>query len=384
MRESLEIVIFGLSVTSSWGNGHATTFRALMRGLDARGHRVTFIERDLPWYADNRDMPRVPYGRVFVYSSVPRMMRRFGKLVANADLVIVGSYVPNGAEIGEWATRAAKGITAFYDIDTPVTLAALDRATCDYISRQLVPRYDLYLSFTGGPTLRRIERRFGARMVRTLYCSADPKIHAPESRKPRWDLGYIGTYSEDRQPWMDELLLCPAKAQSELRMVVAGAQYPKKLAWPSNVDRIEHLSPGRHRRFYGSQRFTLNLTREHMRRVGFSPSVRLFEAAACGTPIISDCWPGLDTFFQTGREILIARSRRDTLEYLSDISERERLALGRNARNRILRGHTAVHRALELESYVAELRGSASESRERSSSSVEEPVPVSVAEQTGY
>ncbi len=384
MREPLEIVIFGLSVTSSWGNGHATTFRALMRGLDARGHHVTFLERDLPWYSHNRDMPRVSYGRVCLYSTLPAMMRRFAKLVTNADLVIVGSYVPNGHAIGEWVARTAKGITAFYDIDTPVTVAALERGTCDYISRALICRYHLYLSFTGGPTLRKIERQFGARMVRTLYCSADPKIHSPEPRKPHWDLGYIGTYSEERQRWLDELLLTPAQQRRELRMVVAGAQYPKAVSWPANVDRIEHLSPGKHRRFYASQRFTLNLTREQMRRVGFSPSVRLFEAAACGTPIISDSWPGLETFFQPGKEILVARSRKDTLEYLNDVSDKERAALARNARNRILNRHTALHRALELESYVAELRGATQDSRGKVPASVREPVSVGVTEQPGY
>lgn len=382
MRESLDIVIFGLSVTSSWGNGHATTFRSLMRGLDARGHRVTFLERDLPWYSQNRDLPRVPYGRVHIYSSVPAMMRRFSKQIAAADLVIVGSYVPEGEQIGDWVTRTAKGITGFYDIDTPVTLAALERGSCDYISRRLVARYDLYLSFTGGPTLRRIERRFGAGAVRTLYCSADPEIHSPENRKPRWDFGYIGTYSEDRQPWLQEFLLAPARERREFRMVVAGAQYPKAVCWPANVDRIQHLPPGKHRRFYASQRFTLNLTREQMRRVGFSPSVRLFEAAGCATPIISDAWPGLDSFFQPGKDILVARSRRDVLEYLSDMTEQERGALGRNARNCILNRHTAVHRAIELESYVAELRGL--RPQRNSAGALEQPAPVTVAEQPGY
>ncbi|HEX5423724.1 MAG TPA: glycosyltransferase [Candidatus Acidoferrales bacterium] len=361
MNESLDIVIFGLAVTSSWGNGHATTYRALMRGLDARGHTVTFLERNLPWYAHNRDLPRSPYGRVHTYSNLRKMKERFRKLVAAADLVIVGSYVPDGSEIGEWVTRTSKGLTAFYDIDTPVTLAALERGHCNYISPSLIGRYDLYLSFTGGPTLRQVERRFGARNARPLYCSVDPGIYATESCPTRWDLGYIGTYSEDRQPWLDRFMLAPARESATVRMVVAGAQYPPEIDWPRNVKRIVHLSPRGHRRFYNAQRFTLNLTRDEMRRAGYSPSVRLFEAAACGTAIISDSWPGLDTFLRPGKEILITRSGRDTLEYLTDLPEKNRIAIGLNARARILSEHTAVHRAIELESYVLASRGVSSE-----------------------
>jgi len=361
MNDSLNLVIFGLSVTSSWGNGHATTYRALMRGLHARGHRVVFLERNLPWYAQNRDLPKLPFGRVHTYASLAGMKEKFCKIVAGADLVMVGSYVPEGISLGEWVIRTAKGATAFYDIDTPVTLAAVDRGACDYLSMRLISRYDLYLSFTGGATLRRVVR-LGARNAAPLYCSVDPKVHSPESREPRWDLGYIGTYSEDRQEWMERLMLAPAREWKEARMVVAGAQYPAAISWPANVERIEHLPPRKHRRFYNSQRFTLNLTRDEMRKAGYSPSVRLFEAAACATPIISDAWPGLDSFFQPGDEILLTRSGKNTLEYLREFPEKDRMALGVNARNRILRQHTALHRAMELESYVAALRGARSES----------------------
>jgi spore maturation protein CgeB len=383
MRDSLDIVIFGLSVTSSWGNGHATTYRALMRGLDDRGHRVTFLERNLPWYVRNRDLPKPPYGRACTYSSLSAMMGQFQTLVTNADLVIVGSYVPNGDAIGGWVTRTAKGVTAFYDIDTPVTLAGLERGNCEYVSAHLIERYDLYLSFTGGPTLRKIERRYGARNVKPLYCSADPKVHSPETRKLRWDLGYIGTFSADRQVRLEQVMLACAREWKQARMVVAGAQYPRAVSWPRNVERIEHVAPGKHRRFYNSQRFTLNLTRDEMRRVGYSPSVRLFEAAACATAIISDSWPGLETFFKPGRDILITRSSRDTLEYLQDLPERERMTLGRKARNRILAQHTAAHRAVELESYLAAVRGERPESaRERAGAA--SAVALNLAEQPTY
>lgn len=354
---TLSIVILGLSITSSWGNGHATTYRGLMRELTRRGHRVTFLERNLPWYAANRDLPTPPYGRTFVYSGLAQLKRRFARLIGEADLVMVGSFVPEGVEVGEWVVRRAHGITAFYDIDTPITLGKLARGDTDYLSRALVRRYDLYLSFTGGPVLEHLERRFGARMARPLYCSVDPGLYAPERRAARWDLGYMGTYSDDRQPVLERLLCDAARAWPEGRFAVAGPQYPKNIRWPGNIRRWQHLAPNRHRAFYTAQRFTLNVTRDAMVRAGWSPSVRLFEAAACATPVISDVWPGIDSFFVPGKEILLARSARDSLAFLRGLSEEERLAIGAAARARVLANHTAAHRAAELEAYLLAMLG---------------------------
>lgn len=355
MTKPLDIVILGLSITSSWGNGHATTFRALVRALSARGHNVCFLERDMPWYAEHRDLPNPPYGLTQLYKSLAELKRRFARKVANADLCIVGSYVPDGVAVGEWVMHTCRGVKAFYDIDTPVTLARLASGDAEYLNNRLVRSYDLYLSFTGGPVLRKIERELGSPMARTLYCSVDPKVYFPEDRKTKWDLGYMGTYSVDRQPSLDELLIAPARRSRELKAVVAGSMYPSEVSWPDNVERIEHLAPAAHRRFYNSQRFTLNLTRADMRTAGFSPSVRLFEAAACGTAIISDDWPGLETFFQLDKEILTASSTDQVLAYLNEIDDDTRRAIGERARMRILASHTSEQRAIELEGYVAEV-----------------------------
>jgi spore maturation protein CgeB len=360
MTKPLNIVIFGLSITSSWGNGHATTFRALVRALSARGHNVSFFERDMPWYAAHRDLPNPPYGLTQLYKSVAELKRKFTSKVTQADLCIVGSYVPDGISIGEWVTQQCRDVKAFYDIDTPVTLAKLASGKSEYLSARLVPRYDLYLSFTGGPVLRKIERELGSPMARALYCSVDPKAYFPEERPSKWDLGYMGTYSVDRQSSLNELLIEPARRSPVLKTVVAGPMYPRELSWPNNVERIEHLPPASHRRFYSSQRFTLNITRADMRAAGYSPSVRIFEAAACGTAIISDKWPGLETFFDTENEILTASSSEEVLAYLRDISENDRRALGDRARVRVLGNHTSEQRAIELENYVAEVRQTAS------------------------
>jgi spore maturation protein CgeB len=353
----MNIVILGLTITSSWGNGHATTFRGLVRELSARGHDVLFLERDRPWYAENRDLPTPPYGRTAVYDSVEELFDRFGPAVRDADLAVLGSYVPDGVTVGDWVTRRARGVTAFYDIDTPVTMTKLARGEHEYLSPALVPRFDLYLSFTGGPILERIERQYGARRAVALYCSCDPQIHrAAPDPSAVWDLGYIGTYSEDRQPTLTRLMLEPARRRPEWRCVVAGPMYPEEIVWPANVERVTHLPPAEHAAFYTAQKFTLNVTRADMVAAGWSPSVRLFEAAACGTPIISDDWPGLESFFIPGREVLVARTAADTVRYVHGLPEEERQAIGRRARSRVLAQHTAAHRAAELEAYVMEAR----------------------------
>jgi spore maturation protein CgeB len=252
--------------------------------------------------------------------------------------------------------ETATGVKAFYDIDTPVTADGLKQGSCVYISAELVGAYDLYLSFTGGPMLERMRQDYGARMVRPLYCSADPDLYYPEEAPCRWDLGYMGTFSADRAAALKRLLLEPARRWKEGRLVVAGALYPEWMKWPRNVSHLEHVAPDQHRGFYVGQRFTLNVTRRAMVDAGYSPSVRLFEAASCAVPIISDEWNGLEEFFEPGKEILVARRTTEVLEYTRELPEAQRVAIGQRARKRVFAGHTAHHRARELERYLAEAR----------------------------
>jgi spore maturation protein CgeB len=353
----LDIVILGLTITSSWGNGHATTYRSLAKALSARGHRVTFLERDVPWYRDHRDLPSSPHWETRLYHDLRDLPREHGHRLAHADLVILGSYVPDGAVLADWVTANARGVTAFYDIDTPVTLAGLQSGRVDYISAALIPRFDLYLSFTGGPVLEVIERDYGSPRARPLYCGVDPDHHGPVVVEPRWTCGYLGTYSDDRQPALERLLLAPAQRLPGRLFVVAGPQYPAEIAWPLNVERIVHLPPDGHAAFYCAQAYTLNLTRSAMVAAGFSPSVRLFEAAACGTPIITDRWDGIDSFFAPSEEILIADTAADVAAIILDLPEERRRGIAEAARRRVLAHHTAGHRARDLEHYYAEVVG---------------------------
>jgi spore maturation protein CgeB len=348
----MNIVFLGLSITSSWGNGHATNYRALVRELTARGHDVLFLERDKPWYASQRDLPAPPWGRTALYDSLEELEEHASEIEA-AELVVIGSYVPEGVAVAERVLGRARGTVAFYDIDTPITLGKLRRGDTEYLSPALIGRFDLYLSFTGGPTLQVLEDEFGARRALAFYCLVDPAAYRPLQETPYRNLGYLGTYSDDRQPVLEQLLIEPARRLAECDFAVAGPQYPEEIEWPGNVERIEHVAPADHPRFYASQCFTLNVTRAQMRAVGWSPSVRLFEAAACAVPVISDRWAGLDQIFKPGEEILVADSPEDVVGYLTKTSEDRRLAIGERARARVLAEHTAERRCELLEAEVA-------------------------------
>ena len=348
----LSIVVFGLSLSSSWGNGHATTYRALLKAMAARGHEISFFERDVPWYASNRDLPSPDYCSLVLYEDLNSVLGYRGQ-IQRADLVIIGSYVAEAVLLAELLRPLAQRL-AFYDIDTPVTLAALRRGDAAYISHTGIQLYDMYLSFSAGPSLRVLETEFSARRTAALFCAVDPDQYRPTQTvdEPRWALGYLGTYSSDRQPVLDRLLLEPARRRPDLRFVVAGPQYPADIQWPDNVDRIEHLPPASHADFYNDLCWTLNVTRSDMIAAGYSPSVRLFEASACGTPIISDEWLGLAEIFALGDELVTASSSDDVLYYLS-LSNRDRRRIGMAGRARTLAGHTANHRAMELETHIA-------------------------------
>jgi spore maturation protein CgeB len=347
----MKLVVLGLSLSSSWGNGHATTFRALLKAFAARGHDILFLERDVPWYRDHRDVTDPAYCRLEYYTGLPGLSR-WRQEIAGADAVMVGSYVPEGVEVARYVQVHARGATAFYDIDTPVTLAKLERGDFEYLSPEVIPGYDVYLSFTGGPTLRRIERQYGAPAARALYCSVDPDAYPPLDVPKRWDLSYLGTYSPDRQPTLERLLIEPARGMPERRFVVAGPQYPADIDWPANVERIDHLPPAGHPAFYAASRYTLNVTRADMIAAGWSPSVRLFEAAACAVPVVSDIWEGLDSIFQPGKEIVLARGTEDVVALLS--LDADARAMGGRARARVMHGHRAADRAAELEAHLAE------------------------------
>ena len=344
----LSFVFLGLSLRSSWGNGHATTYRSLIRALVRRGHDVVFMERNVPWYAASADLRHPDFCRLALYDDVGDLERRHGRALRQADVVILGSYVPEGVAVAEVVLGQARGLVGFYDIDTPVTLGKLDRDDEEYISRSIVPAFDFYLSFASGPCLTRLGTAYGARRPWPFHCMVDPSLYGPTGERTVWDVGYLGTYSADRQPALERLLLEPARRLPDKRFVIAGAQYPPEIRWPANVDRIEHVPPAGHASFYSRLRFALNLTRADMLATGWAPSVRLFEAASCGTAILTDRWPGFDSFFPEGEAILVADDAADVVDALA-LDRRAVAVLARRARQIVLAGHTGDRRAEELE-----------------------------------
>lgn len=352
----MKLVVFGLSVSSSWGNGHATTYRSLLRAFAARGHEITFYEWDAPWYrGENRDLPDPDFCRLVLYADWGGARSGALSEARSADAVIVGSYVHEGPRVIDDLLGAGVDHLNFYDIDTPVTVAGLRNGATDYLRADQVPAFSRYLSFTGGHFLREvIEGELGARCASPLYCSVDPEKYTSAVHDPDLavDLAYMGTYAPDRQPVVERFLVEVARRLPDRTFLVAGPQYPEDLRWPRNVRHIPHLPPARHASFYSSARWQLNATRADMVAAGWSPSVRLFEAGAVGAPVISDSWPGLDSIFEPGREILLPGSTDDVVRAIAGTSDEERIEIGRAMRARILAEHTAATRAAELEAYL--------------------------------
>ncbi len=353
----MKVVIYGLTITSAWGNGHATTYRSLIKSLSRLGHQIVFVEKDVEWYRGNRDLPVPGFCTVRLYDDWQIEERSLVAEAAHADAIVIGSYFPDAILATRALLSAGHGPLLFYDIDTPITMSKLrNGGRTEYLEASLIPHYAAYLSFTGGPILGELEERFRSPRAVAFYCSVDPDLYRPTTvrEKYRSDLSYLGTFAADRQPQLMELLNGSAALLKANSFLVAGAMYPENVPWGANVKRLTHVAPPDHPAFYSSSRFTLNLTRSEMIDSGFSPSVRLFEASACGVAILSDQWKGIETFLTPAQEILLPRDARETAYYLTAFGESERLQLGRRARERILAEHTSDHRARQFEEIVAQ------------------------------
>jgi spore maturation protein CgeB len=351
----MKLVIFGLTVSSSWGNGHATLWRGLIGALTRRGHHVTFFERDVPYYAGHRDLTALPAGRLVLYPSWDQAQECARAELAGEDVGIVTSYCPDAIAATALLLDSDVQCRMFYDLDTPVTLARLAAGEdVAYLGSRLLADFDLVLSYTGGAALELVRERLGARAAVALYGSVDPDVHRPSAPSEAYhnDFSYLGTYAADRQSALAALLIEPARRLHGRKFLIGGAQYPQDFPWAANIYFAGHVPPPRHPEFYASSRLTLNVTRQTMARLGWCPSGRLFEAAACGTPIVSDCWDGLEAFFTPGREILPSRHSGDVIAAL-ELSDGELSRIARDARDRTLTQHTAERRAIELEAALA-------------------------------
>jgi len=342
----MKLVIFGLTVSSSWGNGHATLWRGLCNALARQGHEITFFEKDMPYYADHRDLKQPELFELKLYPLWEDARGIAKAAVAGSDVAVVTSYCPD-ARLASDLVLNSPTLKVFYDLDTAVTIESYRlRGAADYIPSYGLSDFDLVLSYVGGRALEELQQLLGAKRVAPLYGSVDPAVHrqvAPSSSYDS-DLSYLGTYAADRQTALEELFLEPAHRLPERKFLLGGAQYPDSFPWNKNVWFVRHVPPPEHPAFYSSSKATLNVTRGAMASFGYCPSGRLFEAAACATPVVSDSWEGLSEFFEPGREILVASSADDVVAAIE--GDREELqAVGRAARERVLGAHTSEHRS---------------------------------------
>jgi len=357
----VKIVIFGLTISSSWGNGHATLWRGLCKNLVQLGHQVVFFERDVPYYAGTRDFSELPGGRLELYPNWDEIKSRAWAEILEADAALITSYCADAIEATRLTLDQNRALRVFYDLDTPVTLARLrDGEAVPYICPEGLKDFDLVLSFTGGALVfGEFERLLGARRIEPLYGHADPDIYRPAASQPHYHAGlsYLGTYSQDRQQALEDLFVGAARKRPEFRFLIGGAQYPQDFPWSPNIYFVRHLPPSEHPAFFASSRTTLNVTRNAMATMGWCPSGRLFEAAACGTPIITDVWNGIEEFFEPGEEILLACRQEDVLAAL-ELDDAELRRIARRARERTLDQHCSANRARELIGLLEQSRAS--------------------------
>jgi len=356
----MKIVIFGLSISSSWGNGHATLWRGLTKALARRGHNIVFYEKDTDYYRAHRDMTSTGACHLHIYSDWVSVRSQARRDLADADVGMVTSYCPDGIAAGEEVCDSGCA-SAFYDLDTPITLLTWEReGNVPYIGPRRLADFDIVFSYTGGTALSRLKDDLGARRVVPLYGSADPECHVPLPVEKQARLSYLGTYAPDRQDKVDRFFIGAARQRPQCAFTLGGAQYPANFPWTSNIYFWRHVAPGDHPAFYCSSRLTLNVTRASMAALGYCPAGRLFEAAACGVPVVTDTWCGLEHFFQPGSEILPAATTDDVLAAM-DLTDRELMAIGHRARERTLAQHTADQRAAELEVALEGLRATVSQ-----------------------
>ncbi|MFL6416910.1 MAG: glycosyltransferase [Bryobacteraceae bacterium] len=356
----MKIVIFGLSVTSSWGNGHATLLRGLFQALHNMGHEVHFFERDTPYYASHRDLISLPSATVHVYPDWDSVLPHSARALSDADVGMVTSYCQDGKAASELVRESPVSRKAFYDMDTPVTLSQLAKGeSVPYLPEGGFAGFDIVFSYTGGLALERLRNVLGAQRAEALYGWVDPDVYyrVPAESKFASRLSYLGTYAADRQQALENLLVKPAEKLGDLPFLIGGAMYPDTQSWPKNIRFIDHVPPADHRAFYSSSPLTLNITRGSMAAMGYCPSGRLFEAAACGTAVVSDNWEGLDTFFTPGEEILLVESTAEAIRAISD-DPHQLGRIGARARERALSCHTAQLRAQRFVKLLDALPGS--------------------------
>lgn len=352
----MKIFVFGSSLTSSYWNGAATYYRGIYKYLHKMGYYVTFAEPDIYKRQQNRDSVPIDYAEVIVYQT-PRDIDSLLAKAAEGDLIIKHSGV--GAEDDVLENRVLEGQSAgaqvaFWDVDAPATLARVEGNSADHF-RPLIPQYDFVFTYGGGPPIVEHYRKLGAKNCYPIYNGVDPDHHHPVAAAAdlACDLAFVGHRLPDREKRVEDFFLRAAELAPEMKFILGGEGWSDKRL-PSNVRWIGHVATHRHNVVNCSAHMVLNINRESMASVGFSPPTRVFEAAGAGACMITDRWPGIDHFFVPDKEILIASSAEDIVEHLRKHSAEDCRLIGHAMRRRANLEHTYELRVKKVDAVLKE------------------------------
>jgi spore maturation protein CgeB len=352
----MKIAFFASSLVSAYWNGAATYYRGIVRALHGRGHEVTFYEPDAFERQQHRDMEDPPWAKVVVYPARSEAeVLRTVEQARGADLVVKASGVGVYDELLERAVLDLQGpatLVAFWDVDAPATLDRVHGNAADAF-RPLVPRYDIVLTYGGGEPVRQAYLGLGARECVPIYNALDQATHHPVPPQPRFEceLAFLGNRLPDREARVEEFFLRAAAQLPQRRMLLGGSGWGDK-PLPANVHYLGHVYTADHNAFNCTPLAVLNVSRESMARYGFSPATRVFEAAGAAACLVTDAWEGLDTFFEPGREVLVASSGDQVAQHVRALDPARAREIGQAAYRRVLAEHTYAHRAAQLDAVL--------------------------------
>ncbi|MGR6328139.1 CgeB family protein [Sphingomonas sp. XXL09] len=354
----MKIAFYGSSLVSSYWNGAATYYRGILKALHARGHDITFYEPDAFDRQQHRDIEAPPYAKSVVYPATVDALNDVLAEAATADVVIKANGVGVfDAELLEGIVRHARAdaIRIFWDVDAAATLDEM-RADASHPVRRALPDLDMVLTYGGGPPVVDAYRGFGAAQCVPVYNALDPETHHPVRHDERFacDLAFLGNRLPDRESRVEEFFLKPAALLPEQHFLIGGNGWESK-AMPGNVRHRGHVYTAEHNAFNCTPRAVLNVARDSMAHVGFSPATRVFEAAGAAACLITDAWEGIEQFLQPDAEVLVARDGQDVAEHLATLTPERAAAIGQAALARVLRDHTYDLRGAEVDALLRRL-----------------------------
>jgi spore maturation protein CgeB len=353
----MKIAFYGSSLLSSYWNGAATYYRGLLRALSARGYEIVFYEPDAFGRQQHRDIAVPDWARVVVYPADEAAVLRVAAAAAAADVVVKASGVGVFDELlmnRVMAAAAPHAVRLYWDVDAPATLAELAGDETHPL-RQVLPGLDGVLTYGGGPPVVAAYHRLGARFCRPIYNALDPETHHPVARSERFGatLNFLANRLPDREQRVETFFIDAARRLPDRSFMLGGNGWESKQL-PPNVARLGHVGTAEHNAFNASPRAVLNVARDSMAKVGYSPATRVFEAAGAGACLITDAWEGVEQFLQPDEEILVARDGRDVAEHLAGLSAQRARTIGAAALRRVLAEHTYAVRAAETDTILTQ------------------------------